>query len=182
MNQKNQGISGFSFLLMMAGLLVVMFGTSLLLAPDAVKASLGSYLLEFVVEFAVKIAITFGLGMLLAWVVFFNVLDTPLEDLRRKFEESHNDSHAIMLGGILGACAIMLIGAGGQSLREYLFAVLMQGSLAMAVATIMTICVARLFGVRSMDQFRDWIQTEDNDSYAVIVVAIWLASLALAMM
>lgn len=40
-----------------------------------------------------------------------------------------------------------------------------------------TFLVARvLFGVHSMDQFKDWIHTRDNDSYALIVMATLLSS------
>lgn len=136
-------------------------------------------------RYLVEVGVKFGLVTIIAFVqayfIFTNVLGTPLCQLRGKFEKSRNDSHAYIVVGILGSAAAALTMAGGANLAQYAYQTCTRVAIGYAIATLGVILAARFFGVKTMDQFRDWIDMEDNDSYAILVAGIMVISMVLAM-
>ncbi len=166
----------FSFLMILfaAGLFFIAPNREVI---DNTMGGVSQYLAEVGIKFGLATIIAF----IQAYVVFTHILDTPLKLLRGKFEKSRNDSHAYILVGVIGSVTIALAMAGGANIAQYIYQLCTRVAIGYAITTIGTVLVARFFGVKSMDQFRDWIDTEDNDSFAILVVGVMIFSMVLAM-
>jgi hypothetical protein len=179
-NSQNQGITGLRFLIIVAITLTLGFVWGFMLkgAPDLTETlkDIGAYFEIIAVKFAVGSVIT----LLLSWIVFYHVLDTPLDQLRKKFREDKVNAYGFLMVGILGTVVVMLVGAQGATFNEYLFGLLTRGTVGLGIATLLTIIVARIFGCRSMDGFRDSINT-GNDVDAILVSGALVIGMFFAM-
>ncbi len=179
----SKGISGRKFLVAEFVFLVLVFAGGLAFLAPSIQVinntldGIGHYLFEVGIKFVLVIAIT----LVQAYVVFTHVLDTPLTELRQKFNKSRNDSHAYVLVGIIGGAVVALTMARGVNLNQYVYQLCTRAAVGYGIATIAAGLTAGCFGVKSMDDFRDWIDTEDNDSYAILLSGVLVLSMVLAM-
>lgn len=182
-SHPSNGISGKLFLVLEFGLLAILFAGGLIfVAPNAaVVVNTVTNLLGYVGELAAKLVLFVIVGGVQSWLLFHHVLDTPITMLRGRFEKSRNDSHSWLLLGIFATVAIALVFAGGQTFDVYLYQLMTRAAVGYALATLAVVLVAIVFGARSMDDFRDWIDTEDNDSYAMLVAGTMILVMFLAM-
>ena len=178
-----KGMSGTAFLVLWFVILAFIFGIGTVFIPPSgvVVARTFGKLEGYAGELAIKFLIVSLIALFQTYLLFTHVLDAPLSRLKERFARSHNDSHAYLLVGIVGAGIAAVTMSNGASLAEYFYQLCTRAAIGYAVATILTIFLARLFGVRSMDEFRDWIDAEDNDSYAILVSGTMIGSMALAM-
>ncbi len=175
----SKGIKGWMFVLVVTLVLAAVFVSGLLFVAPNVEVqqetlgSVDTYLVVKLVELALIAIISF----FLVWVFFSAVLDTPLRNLKKKFREGGNDSHAIITVGIILSVAWMVASSGGQSLWQHLYHICTRGSLAYAISVFVTVIMARIWGVKTMDQFRDHVESIYNDSYSILVAAVLVISM-----
>lgn len=164
-------------------ILALIFCASLLfLAPDTqvaanTMAETGDHLLKVLVKIVLIIIFT----LIFSSLYFKFILHTPLVALRDKLRESNNDSHAYIIGGIIGSLVVVFTKAGGANLHQYLYQLGTRATAGYFVAIVITLAVTRVFGIRSVHEFRSYINRPNNDSYAILVLIILIASLFVAM-
>lgn len=178
-----KGVSGklYVFLTFVAMLLV--FGAAqFFLAPsaDVVNTSVGK-IWGWIVEYGVRLGIVGLIVLVKAYLVFTHVLDTPFSLLGSKFRKPRNDSHAIVLVGLITEAVLLVIMVSASGFDQFLYFIMTRGALGEIVGTMATLVIARIFGVRSMDDFRDEVEKEDNDTFATLVVGVKIATFALAL-
>jgi hypothetical protein len=115
------------------------------------------------------------------WVVFRHVLDTKLTQLTSKLKDHHNDSYAIIIFGLVTSVVIMLTAVGDTTIQYLLYQILTRGTVGYAIATVFTVIFAKIFGMKSMDELRYWVNEKDNNSYAIIISGILIVSMILSM-
>lgn len=137
----------------------------------------GNHLLKVLV----KIILVFIFTLLIGSLYFKFILGIHFSSLKEKLKENHNDSHAIIISGIAISLAIAFLMAGGDNLRQYLYQLCTKGAIGYFTATIITLVMTRLAGVKSVGEFRNWINTSNNDSHAILISSILVASLLISM-
>ena len=179
----SKGISGKRYLLLWTILMVVIFAAAqIFLAPKAVVTKTFEVIPGWIGEYLIRMIFIGVLVLARAYITFTHVLDTPLKQLKAKFEKSRNDSHAIVLIGLAILAYILITAVKGVGFTQYLYIVMTRGALGEIVGDVITILVARFcFGIHSMDEFRDWVDAEDNNSHAILVMGIKIISLAVAL-
>lgn len=177
------GISGTRFIVLFYIFLAVAFGLGVY-GTNLTAHSLEANVSNFAVDFVAHIAVWLVLMVTFTWIVFYQVLDTKLGEIPNKIREASNDSHALVLGGIMATSAVLVIMASGSSFQDYVFYIMLRGSLGLAVATALTFVGAYVLAdLRSMDQFRDWITDtiNNNNSHAIIISVLFTVITAIAM-
>jgi hypothetical protein len=175
--------SVWSFLLCELLFLVLLFAVGLiLLAPnitviDNTFVGIGNYLPKIGIVFVLAVVLT----LIQSFLFLKLCLGIPVSGIKKRFEESHNDSHAYLIGGIAASVAVALVFSSGVNLHQYLYSLCIKAPVGYLFAVLATTVVARIFGVKSMQEFRNWINTPDNDSYAILVSVIMVVSMILAM-
>lgn len=171
------GMSGGQFLTRLFFVLVTLFCLAVLTFQSVPQANTVVSYTFTVMAKAVVWAILTGVTI---YVFFAQVLDTSISQLMDRFHESHNDSHAVLIKGFALGFGLLIGLTQASSLTHLVYLVLTRGVIALALSTVFTILVARGFGVYSMDHFRDWVYTNDNDSYAHLVAGVFVAMMVLA--
>jgi hypothetical protein len=132
-----------------------------------------------------KVAIMFilavGLTLIQSFLFLKLCLGIRASEIKKRFEESHNDSHAYLIGGVAISVVIALAMSNGANLPQYLYNLCTKAPVGFILSVLFTTLFARIFGVKSMQAFHNWIDTPDNDSYAILVSVIMVASMILAM-
>lgn len=171
------------FLCLELAFLTVVFIIGLVfLAPDAAVVGqtfvgIGQYLSEL----AVKTSLAIVLTLIQSSLFLKFCLNIPLSDLKQRFQISRNDSHAYFIVGIAGSVVASLILARGVNIHQYLYCLCTKMPVGYFISVIITAAVARSFGVKSTSEFRQWVDQEDNDSYAILISGILVLSMVLAM-
>lgn len=190
-NTKKIGISGTMYIIIKTLILFLAFAVGVrFLAPNAkiVQDAYAFIMKGFWVGLFYRALIMVGYVVLQGYLTFYHVLDTPLRKRRldqftlvEQLRERHNDSHAIVLGGIMiSGLLIALTNASDPTM--YVFFVLTKGVVGELLGDVFALLMARfLFGVRSMDEFRDWVTEKYNNSHVILVVIVKLVWLALAL-
>lgn len=188
---KNVGISGTLYIIIKALVLFVAFAVGVrFLAPNAkiVQDAYAFVMKGFWVGLFYRALIMVGYDVLQGYLTFYHVLDTPFRKKRadqftlmEQLRAKGNDSHAMVLGGILiSGLLIALTNASDPTM--YVFFVLTKGVVGELLGDVFALLMARfLFGVRSMDEFRDWVTEKYNNSHVILVVIVKLVWLALAL-
>jgi hypothetical protein len=137
---------------------------------------------NYLPELAFKLTFVVVFSIIQSWLFFRFVLQVhSLGELKEKFRASHNDSHAWLLLGIAGSAVAIFTMSGGFNAHQYLYCFLTKGPIGYVIAFGLTAIISRIFGVKSMADFKSWVETEDNDSYSILVVGILILSMVLAM-
>lgn len=181
---SSHGISGTLFFVAQLAVLsmVFVFGIYVLAPNDSVVVStmgaFGGYGIELIVKFGVLVVIVAAEGFLL----FTQVLDTPLGMLLAKYRKPRNNSHAVLMAGLLIATGVAVSLADASSARQFLYVMCTKAVVGHALAIVLTILYARLvLQVQSMDEFRDWVDQEDNDSHSMLIAAAFVVTMTVAM-
>jgi hypothetical protein len=182
-NFPTKGISGIVYLaLTFVAMALIFAAAQYFLAPSAnVVNEAYAKTFEWVNEYGKRLALVAGITFVFAYAVFTHVLDTPLRQLGSKFRKPQNDSHAIVLLGLAAKAVLLIAMIEGQSFDQYLYLVMTQGSVGELMATVVTLGIARFFGIRSMDEFRDKVEEKDNDTFTMLVVGFNVLTFSLAL-
>lgn len=188
-----KGMSGVLYLLLKFVLLAILFALGISwFAPSgsAVTQELQFFTHGFLEGLGVRAVIAVGYIIIQSLLVFEHALSTPLfrwpwaknPTLRDQFEAEDNDSHAIVMLGIVVSGILLATMITASTWQIYVFIILTRGLVGELFGDLSTFIVARAFGVRSMDKFRDWVvSTKRNDSHAILVSVIKCGWLALAL-
>lgn len=164
------GISGKRFLIVGAVLLVVLFAVGVLIDPAAGLS--GRAVLDFTGVALVKVAVWLVLTVAFVGLSFFYVYDTPVHAALGKIVRSGNPSYAITAGTLGVVAALVVFGASGDGFRDYLHQVLIKGSFSLLVAGALTVLVARLWRLGSLDAFKEELTESHNLNYAIVVAIL----------
>ena len=173
----------WNFITWEATFLALLFAVGLFfLAPnttvvDQTFVSIGGYFLELAIKTVLAIAIT----LTQSFIFLRYCLDIRVLRLKDRFQASNNDSHAFLIIGIAASVVTALFSVKGANLHQYLYNLCIKMPIGYLVSVVITIVVSRLFGVKNIERFRAWIDTKDNDSYAILVAGILVLSMILAM-
>ncbi len=179
-----RGISGTLYTIIWWSLMVLVFAIAqYVLAPSThvVTETFGN-IPGWIGEYFIRLGIVIGIVFVRAWVIFYHVLDTPIRQIKREFESPRNDSHAIILGGLIFLTLALIVSIKGASFDQYLYGIMTRGALGEIVGDCITILIARfVFSIHNMDEFRDWVTMKDNNSHVIMVVVVKIATLILAL-
>lgn len=175
--------SFWSFLIWDFVFLAVMFSFGMLvLAPNAAIATetftgIGGYLLKTTIKvvLAVILAIIQSLFLLKLGLGF------SASAIKKQFQEEHNDSMAYLIVGLAGSAVIAIALATGSNIHQYLYVFCTKVPVGYLIASIITTIITRISGVKSIQEFRSWIDAKSNDSHAILVAGILVMSMFLAM-
>lgn len=162
--------------------LALLFSVGLfILAPNAkvvdqTFVSIGGYFCELGIKAVLAIVISLVMSL-----IFFKICLKPSGSLKDYFISENNDSHAFLIVGIVASVIIALFSVKGISFHQYLYNLCIKMPIGYLISTIVAVVFARLFGVKNMEDFRNWMETKNNDSYAIIVSGILVLSMILTM-
>ena len=161
------GISGRRFLVVGAALLVALFVIGILVDPAAGLS--GRAVLDFTGVALVKVVLWLVLSAAFVGLTFFYVYDTSVHAALGKIVRSGNPSYAITAGTLAVVAALVVFGASGDGFRDYLHQVLIKGSFSLLLAGLLTVVVARLWRLGSLDAFKEELTDSHNLNYAIVV-------------
>jgi hypothetical protein len=196
MNPKNIGISGTKFLLFKFGLLFLAFAVGQYFFSSS--ASQVTRNLQFLLgtslwsEFSVKLLVVGVYTLVMCYLLFVHVLDTPLWRTRNTPKEvitfpeqikmAHNGSYTILFVGILLSGVAFVVMLRGANFQAFMYAVLTRGAIGELFGDLLTILVTRfIFKVKSLDEFKTWVNEKYNDDHAELVRGLKLAVLLIAL-
>jgi hypothetical protein len=161
------------------------------LSPNAevVADTFGFFTSGLWIGFRTRALIGVAYIILMAYVWFELVLDTPLRRWRwsnpkrltlgEQLKALHNNSHAIVLAGIVLSALLIMMQTNAATPTGFLYKVLTQGAMGEFFGNLTAFGVARLFGMKTMDKFREKVEEKYNDSPVIIVIVFKLFWLGL---
>ena len=170
------------FFLVEATFLALLFSVGLfLLAPniavvDQTFVSIGGYFFELAIKTVLTIIIT-----LIMWLLFFKIGLGSFRSLKDYFVLSNNDSHSYLFIGIAATVVVALFSVKGVNIHQYLYNLCIKMPIGYLISTVITVIFARLFGIKTIEGFRSWMDAKYNDSYAIVIAGIFVLSMLLAM-
>ena len=128
----------------------------------------------------------------MTFILFTQVLDTPLWRTKRTPKDAltfgeqirlpHNGSYMILFVGILLSGVAFIAMLRGANFHDFMYAVTTRGALGELIGDLLTILVTRfIFKVKSLDEFKGWVNEKFNDDHAELVRGLKLASLIIAL-
>jgi len=187
-----KGISGGVHLLLKFVILLLAFAVGVyFFAPSGQTISnLFAFLTKgFLIGLKVRGGVFIVYVLFMTYLTFEHVMDTPLLrwpwvsrgaiTLRGQLDATRNNSHMIILAGILlsGWQVATVLDASTPDL--FIFAVLTRGAIGEMIGDIVTFVTAYLSGIRSLDKFNEWMVQKDNDSHAILVAVIKFVAVAI---
>lgn len=178
---KNKSLNTKGTLLLVLGFLVVVFIVGQTFFPTAMETNTAGFVPGIIVEAVIRFALLLVLGGILCLFFFGVVLGVGYADLLEKFKAQYNDSHAILVASLFVTAGMLVMGAHGVSLIEYIHSLMTRGALGLALGIVFTLVMCVLFNIRTLASFRLWIGENDNDSHAILVGFILPLCVALVM-
>jgi hypothetical protein len=188
------GVSGWTLMIIMTLLSLIAFACGVyFLSPNAqaVSNTFGFFTRGLWIGLRVRALVGIVYISLMAYVWFEHVLDTPLRrwpwsnpkrlTLVEQMKALHNNSHVIVLAGILISALLIMLTTAAATSTGFLFKVLTQGVVGEWIGNIFALGIARWFDMKTMDEFRDKVEEKYNDSPVILMVAFKLFWLGLVL-
>ncbi|MBI2465196.1 hypothetical protein HYV64_03575 [Candidatus Shapirobacteria bacterium] len=189
---EQNGISGKAYLLLKFVLLSLAFAAGLyFFAPSGQSINdLFAFLTKgFLIGLKVRGGVFVAYVLIMTFISFEHVMDTPLLrwpwnrrgaiTLRGQLDAARNNSHVIILAGILLSGWQVATVLDASTPDMFIFAVLTRGAVGEMIGDIITFIIAYLSGIRSLDKFNEWMVEKDNDSHAILVAVVKFVAVAI---
>lgn len=140
-------------------------------------ADLADYLLVTTVKTAASMIIAF----LLNSVFFSYVFGMNWAEILGKARETNNQSHIVVFGANIVVATIMVAATPFTNLTQFIQFLLLKGTIGLALGTLLTFGAIRLFGIKSIREFREMVERPNNDNHAWIALFVMACSMVIAM-
>ena len=143
---------------------------------DQTFVSIGGFFFEVAIKTVLAVIL-----FLVMWFLFFKIGLRSSRSLKDYFVSNNNDSHVWLFIGIAATVVIAVLSVKGINIQQYLYNLCIKMPVGYFISTIITLVVARLSGLKTIENFRIWMDAKDNDSFAILVVGILVLSMFLTM-
>ncbi len=179
MKTNESTMSGMTFFILLSVLVAGLFAAGYILSPESAPTM--NTLLVYLGRLAVRFTIAAAFGLLYFAFFWTTVLELEVTDISNKMKQNGNDSYSIIIVTFLFALpATILLFAGGNTVSEFASAALTKGSVGIAIGSLLSVTIARLFKVNSLGDFAGWIFEPDNNNYVILITSAFVASVAVA--
>lgn len=179
--KNQQGITGLQFLMGTTILCLVPFVLGLGIAPEGMQLTFVTFMatIGFMV---LKLFFASLWGINLGYFVWTQVLDEQVTTIKSRLSNPENDSYAIVISTLLFVLpGIIAVLAGGNTLQSFLFACFTKGGMGIFAGIILCGAISWIFGVRSLDEFKQWVKTPRNNGYVILIGVSFIVTVAVAL-